>query len=85
MSLVKKFNQTVTLSNHNQGVRSSGPIKTQANACIRPAPRAEKVAENYEWFAFVLFNRDSGKSLVANQILVTEEAEAQRGKTDGET
>lgn len=26
-----------------------------------------------------------GKSLVANQMLVTEEAEAQRGKTDGET
>ena len=26
-----------------------------------------------------------GKSLVTNQMLVTEEAEAQRGKTDGET
>lgn len=52
---------------------------------VTGALRAEKVAGNYEWFAFVLFNRDSGKSLVANQILVTEEAEAQRGKTDGET
>ena len=26
-----------------------------------------------------------GKSFVANQMLVTEEGEAQRGKTDGET
>lgn len=26
-----------------------------------------------------------GKSLVTNQMLVTEEGEAQRGKTDGET